>query len=125
MEITQELLKDNVQKRMNNQKAMLGELYQNEEFSKICEKYGTTLVDLSNSLISDVFASSSIDLKTLNTPEVFGIIDRFLEDISKKMSIHPSDAVLLLAKVFSDMMVQVIAVIQLEEENKENESEVK
>lgn len=125
MEITQEILKDNVQKRMNNQKAMLGELYQNEEFSKICKKYNTTLVDLSNSLISDVFGTSNIDLKTLNTPEVFGIIDRFLEDISKKMSIHPSDAVLLLAKVFSDMMVQVIAVIQLEEENKENESEVK
>lgn len=121
MGITQQSLKTRVESRMIRHRKSLNELSSLKEFGEICEDNQITLVDLCNSMTSQIFSAAEIEL---NNSKVFEMLDRFLEAVAKELSIHPSDAVLLLNKLTSDMMVQIVTLIEMQEEEKaNNESE--
>lgn len=123
MEITPELLKTRTQKNINKQVALLAELFKSQEFTDICTKHNATLVDISSACINEIFATTNIELQ--NT-KVFEMLDSFLEAVAKEINVHPSDATLLIAKLFSDIMVQITALAELRKENNiEDESEEK
>lgn len=121
MGITQQSLKTRVESRMIRHRESLHKLSSLKEFGEICEDNSITLVDLCNSMTSQIFSAAEIEL---NNSKVFEMLDRFLEAVAKELSIHPSDAVLLLNKLTSDMMVQIVTLIEMQEEEKaNNESE--
>ena len=122
MEITPELLREETQKKVMAQVELLKDLFtSNESFTDVCDKHKASLLDLASASINEIFAGSQLDLK--QDIKVFDMLDSFLETVSKETGLHPSDATLLLTKLFIDIMVQIATLIKLQENNKEIESE--
>jgi hypothetical protein len=122
LEITPEILKEATQRKINSQMNLLKDLFTSDQsFVAICDKHKASLLDLASASINEIFASSGLDLK--QDVKVFDMLDNFLETVSKETGLHPSDASLLLTKLFVDIMVQIAALINIQENNKEIESE--
>lgn len=121
MEITPDLLKNETQKTINSQMMLLKDLFNSQEFCDVCDMHKATLLDIASASINEVFASSSIELQ--QNIKVFEMLDSFLGTVEKETGLHPSDATLLLLKLFTDIITQVTTLIKLQEKNKENESE--
>lgn len=117
--ITENKLKVAVEKEYIRSRSALSELVQDDKFMNIIEKHGATLIGLCSAMINEIFAATDLEL---NNNDVFNMVDKLLSDVSNTLKIHPSDACILITKIFMDMMLQIKTVITL---NEQNESEDK
>ena len=115
-EISQEMLKKETEKAFQKSMEAFAELSNDENFTNIMKKYNTTFLSLASSMITHMFSASEIGLK--QSKEIFEAVDQFIDKISTMTGLHPTDCLLLLSKIVTDMLMQVSTLIELKE--KEN-----
>lgn len=120
--ITKEELKNGVEKEFSNAQQAMIELYNNTDFVEINKKYGTSLISLSAYMISEMYDKLNYDITDTS---IFEICNKLIDTVAKDKNMHPSDVCVLLAKIFTDMLMQINIVIKHNEEKKRGDENEK
>ena len=113
MSLSQEEVRKKTEEMFKNHRCAWLEMSHVPGCIDINKKYNTNMAGLTSVLISDIYTQSNI---TIENGDLFGMINDFLDKMSETLNLHPADCIILLSKILSDMMVQQVAVYELNQE---------
>lgn len=111
--ITQEMIMGRLEGLIQNHLAGFRELVQDENFKRINEEFELNLVGLTSVLVTQIANQVGTNV------EKQGLVSKsqaFIEELAVDYEMHPADVTTMLLKVFSDILFQVIAAEELNQE---------
>lgn len=113
IEITQEMILGRLDGMIQNHLHGVREIVQDENFIKINEQYELNLIGIVSVFVTQIANQVGVNIKKE------GILEKsqeFIEGLSVEHDMHPADVTAMLLKVFSDILLQVVAAEELGQE---------